>query len=398
MKICFITDSIFSYGGVERVVSVIASSLTSNHEVDVLCTKDRFPINRELYNLNPKVNINIDSSIKKKDTISHLFSGFGRKLNKKTGILNNKSMLQLSEKSYFPEVIKTNFINYLNNKNYDVVIGVEGYYSVLLGIICNNLKSKVIGWQHNSYYAYFNTPNKYNWRQDELFEKYIRNLDKYIVLTDEDKCCVEKMFSANCVRIYNPLSFNSAIKSNCTEKNIISVGRLVKEQKGFDLLTEAFAIIAPKCSDWILQIIGDGEEKENLNNLVHKLNMEKQIKIQPFTNHIEDYYLNSSIFVSSSRWEGFGLVITEAMECGVPVVAFENSGPKEIINKNNENGILVPRNDISALASAILDLIKDEDKRKRISKESIERAKDFKIENIIKQWNLILNSIKTDNR
>lgn len=393
MKICFITNSIFSYGGVERVVSVIASSLTSYHEVDVLCTKDTFPIKREMYNLNPKVNINIDSNIKKVNNSSLLFSGVGRKLNKKIGILNNKMLLPLLEKSYFPKQIRENFTKYLNNKKYDVVIGVEEYYSLLLGIISNNLNSKVIGWQHNSYYAYFNTPNKYSWKQDKLFEAYIKNLDRYIVLTDEDKRVVEKMFFVKCDRIYNPLSFTSDLKSKCTEQNVISVGRLVKDQKGFDLLIKAFADIAPKCKEWTLKIVGDGEEKENLNNLIHKLNMEEQVKIESFTNHIEEYYLNSSIFVSSSRWEGFGLVITEAMECGVPVVAFENSGPKEIINKRNENGILVPRNNISALSKAILDLIKDEEKRKKISKKSIERAKDFRCENIINEWNKILDSI-----
>jgi glycosyltransferase involved in cell wall biosynthesis len=394
MKICFLVDSIFSYGGVERVVSVIASNLALYHEVDVLCTIDKFSVNREMYNLNSKVNISINSKLRKVDTISKFSLGIGRKLNKKTGILNNKSLLPLLEKCYFPRETQINFIEYLNSKKYDVVIGVEGYYSLLLGIIRNNLDGNTIGWQHNSYYAYFNTPSKYNWKQDKLFETYIKNLDKYIVLTDEDKRAVEKAFSVKCERVYNPLSFTSSLKSKCTEKNVISVGRLVKDQKGFDLLIKAFASIAPKCKDWILQIVGDGEEKENLNNLIHSLNMNNQIKIQPFTNNIKDYYLNSSIFVSSSRWEGFGLVITEAMECGVPVVAFENSGPKEIINKNNENGILVPRNDIHALSAAILDLIKDEEKRKRISKNSIERAKDFSSENIIKQWNNILNSLE----
>lgn len=394
MKICFITNSIFSYGGVERVVSVIASSLTQYHDVDVLCTIDKFPIKREMYNLSLKVNVNIDSSLRKVSGTNLFLAGFGRKLNKKTGILNNKNFLPLLRKSYFPKQTQEKFIKYLNSKKYDVIIGVEGYYSLLLGIICNNLTSKVIGWQHNSFHAYFNTPNKYNYKQDELFQTYIEKLDKYIVLTDEDKIEVEKAFSAKCHRIYNPLSFTSSAKSKCADKKVISVGRLVKDQKGFDLLIKAFTAIAPKCRDWKLQIVGDGKERESLNNLINELNMSEQIKIVPFTNHIEEYYLHSSIFVSSSRWEGFGLVITEAMECGVPVIAFENSGPKEIINKNNENGILVPRNDIDALSKAILDLIQNEKKRTQISKKSIERAKDFSIENIVNQWNEIFDSME----
>jgi len=393
MKICFLTNSIFSYGGVERVVSVIASSLAKHHEVDVLCTLDKYVAKRELYNLSSNVNVNINSDIKKIGAISKIISGVGKKINKKTGVLNNKKLMKILQKSYYPTKLKNNFIEYLNNKKYDVVIGVEGYYSLLLAIICNKLNCKVIGWQHNSYYAYFNTTNKYNYKQDVLFESYLKNLDRYIVLTDEDKNNVEKYFFTECERIYNPLSFTSELKSKCTEKNVISVGRLVKDQKGFDLLINAFSIIASKCRDWTLIIVGDGEEKNNLNELISKLKLSGQVRIEPFTNEIEKHYLNSSIFVSSSRWEGFGLVITEAMECGVPVIAFENSGPKEIINKNNENGILIPRNDINALSSAILDLIRDEEKRKRFSLESVERAKDFKIENIIKQWEKILESL-----
>lgn len=393
MKICFLTNSIFSYGGVERVVSVIASSLAKHNDVEVLCTVDKYTTNRDLYNLNSNVKVNINSDIKKIGEISKIVSGTVRKINKKTGVLNNKNMVQILQKSYYPTQLKNNFIEYLNNKKYDVVIGVEGYYSLLLAIICKKLNCKVIGWQHNSYYAYFNTPNKYNYKQDVLFESYLKNLDKYIVLTDEDRNNIRKYFEADCERIYNPLSFTSPLKSKCTEKNVISVGRLVKDQKGFDLLINAFSKIAEKCRDWTLIIVGDGEEKNNLNDLIDRLKLNNQIRIEPFTNQIEKYYINSSIFVSSSRWEGFGLVITEAMECGVPVIAFENSGPKEIINKNNENGVLVPRNDINTLSSAILDLIRDEEKRKRISLESVERAKDFKIENIIKQWEKILESL-----
>lgn len=393
MKICFLTNSIFSYGGVERVVSVIASSLAEHHGVEVLCTLDKYATNRELYNLNSNVHVNINSDIKKIGSVSKILSGAGRKINKRTGVLNNKNMIRILQRTYYPTELKDNFIEYLNNKKYDVVIGVEGYFSLLLAIICDKLNCKVIGWQHNSYYAYFNTPNKYNYKQNALFESYLKNLDKYIVLTDEDKNNIRKYFLADCERIYNPLSFTSPLKSECTEKNVISVGRLVKDQKGFDLLINAFSTIAAKCGDWTLTIVGDGEEKNNLNDLINRLKLNSQIRIEPFTNEIQKYYLNSSIFVSSSRWEGFGLVITEAMECGVPVIAFENSGPKEIINKNNENGILVPRNNIDALGKAILDLIKDEEKRKKISKNSIERAKDFSVENTIEKWNKLLSQV-----
>ena len=109
---------------------------------------------------------------------------------------------------------------------------------------------------------------------------------------------------------------------------------------------------------------------------------------------VKKYFLESSIFVSTSRWEGFGLVITEAMECGLPVVAFDNSGPKEIINKNEVNGILVPNHDIEIFAEKLFELINNEKKRKSISYNAILRAKDFNVKNIIKEWNNLFEEMK----
>ena len=108
---------------------------------------------------------------------------------------------------------------------------------------------------------------------------------------------------------------------------------------------------------------------------------------------LKKHYLDSSIFVSTSRWEGFGLAITEAMECGLPVVSFDNSGPKEIINKPNINGILVENHNVTQLANEIIKLIEDDEKRKSISLESIKRAQDFNVDNIIKQWTEIIEKL-----
>ncbi|MBM6862067.1 glycosyltransferase, partial [Clostridium saudiense] len=116
--------------------------------------------------------------------------------------------------------------------------------------------------------------------------------------------------------IYNPLSFRSEVKSDCKKNNILFVGRLVKQQKGLDLLIDAFKIIHNKQKDWNLNIVGDGPDKQWLIDKIHKENLINNTKIINVTNNMKKYYLDSSILVSTSRWEGFGLVITEAMECG----------------------------------------------------------------------------------
>lgn len=393
MKICFITNTIFNLGGVQRVVSVLASKLSESYEVDVLCTDKNFKINRKLYNLDSKVNIKINSELLNKKITSKIIEKVFRKLNYLSGIFNNAKMKDILAHIYYPNKIRCNFIKYLNSQDYDFIIGVEGYYSILVGIIADKLTAKTIGWQHNSYDAYLNNKGIYYWNQDELFRKYVAKLNQYIVLTNDDKVKYQQKLGIDCRVIYNPLSFESDIKSLCCEKKIIFVGRLVEQQKGLDLLIEAFKIVYKVKNDWILNIIGDGVDREKLINNIKKYNLQNNVILIGQSDNVKEHYLKSSIFVSTSRWEGFGLVITEAMECGLPIVSFDNSGPKEIINKPNINGILVKNHNVAQLANEIIKLIEDDKKRKSISIESIKRAKNFNVNYIIKQWIEIIEKL-----
>lgn len=393
MKICFITDTVFELGGIQRVLSTLANELVEYYDVDILCTMSGFKVDRRLYGLKEKVKVEIREDLVYKGLIKKVFLKSIKVLNSKVGFLNKDNYTNFLTKVYYPKEIQESFVQYLNDKDYDVVIGVAGYYSLLAAIISDKIGAKTIGWQHNSYEAYFRTPNKYQWAQDSLFREHIGKLDKYIVLTDADKKDMEENFKIKCSRIYNPLSFTSNEKSSCEEKKVIFVGRLIEGQKGLDLLIKAFNKVCLNHKDWTLHIVGDGPDKEKINKLINQLKLNQQVKIEPFTNNVKRYYLNSSIFVSSSRWEGFGLVITEAMECGLPVIAFANSGPKEIINRDNVNGILVKCGDIDKLSEAIISLMENEEKRKSIAKESVKRAGDFSMNNIIKQWNEVIGNV-----
>ncbi|ELP5183050.1 glycosyltransferase family 4 protein [Clostridium perfringens] len=393
MNICFITDNIFSLGGVQRVVSVLSNELSKNYNVDILCVSNRNKIDRKIYNLNERINVEIDTNLFQKNFFERVTGKLGRVLNENSNLFNNKKMIKILTEFYFPRSIREKFIMKLNSKNYDVIIGVEGIFSILLAIISNDLSAKTIGWQHNSFDAYFKTKKKYHWKQDKLFEYYLKNLNEYVVLTDYDKKVIDKKFKINSKRIYNPLSFNSSKKSKLNNKTILFVGRLVEEQKGLDLLIKAFNIVANKNKEWSLKIVGDGPDKKKLIKMINEYNLNDRVLLEEFTKNIKEHYLNSTIFVSSSRWEGFGLVLTEAMECGLPVVSFENSGPKEIINKNNINGILVKKEDFESLAEKIINLIENKNDISKFSNESIKRARDYSLDNIVKIWNEVLDKI-----
>jgi len=390
MKICFVTSNIFSLGGVQRVTTVLANELVKDNEVDILCTSDKHKLNYELYNLNKSVNVQVNSIMHKKRLISKLICKSMMILNNKTGIFNKSKYMKTLNKIYFPGKIQKNFLEYLNTKKYDVIIAVEVLYSMLIGSIANELDAKTIGWQHNSYEAYFETKDKYCWNIDKMFRSNISKLDKCVVLTEHDKNKIEEKMGIKSICIYNPLSFTSEQKSNCNNRTILSVGRLVQEQKGFDLLLDAYKIVSKKYPNWKLIIVGDGPDKEKLEDKISELQLINNVEIRPFTADVNYYYLNSSIFVSSSRWEGFGLVITEAMECGLPVVAFANSGPKEIINKDGINGILVPTKNVKELALQIISLIENHDKRKDMSIKAIERAQDFNVKRVAEKWKRVL--------
>ena len=253
-------------------------------------------------------------------------------------------------------------------------------------MIADEINSKTIGWMHNSFDAYFETKNKYYWGQKNIFKNNLKKLDKCIVLTKEDRRLYKEEFGVEVDYIYNPLSFTTESKSNCLNKNILFVGRLIKEQKGLDYLMEIFKDVSVNNLGWNLIIVGDGQDKDYLENYIEKYNLSERVKIFAHTNKIIEFYLNASIFISTSRWEGFGLVVTEAMECGLPVIAFNNSGPREIINKSNHNGIIIEKYDLEAFKEALKDLIDSYELRKKISKNSITRANDFNKENIIKKW------------
>ena len=390
MKICFITHSIFNGGGVQRVLSVLASKLVEEYVVDIICTSNESNLDKNIYNLNPKINVKYIEDTIGKIGMEPIYCKLGRGINKYTNILNKKCFVNLLSKMYFTRNFEDEVIREINKSNYDIVIGVEGRNSMLLGRIKDKIKCKTVGWQHNSYDAYFRTNKKYIWHQDEVFRRYASRLDKYVVLTDDDKEKIKKRLNLDIVRIYNPLSFSSKNKSKCINKKIISVGRITS-QKGFDLLIKAFKNVCKTHNDWSLEIVGDGEDKEKLENLIKDFEIQDNVKIKPFTKDIVENYVDSSIFVSSSRWEGFGLVITEAMECGLPVIAFNNSGPKEIINK--ENGILVDCEDIEMLSNEINSLIENKFKLSNLSKKSIKRASDFNIENIIRDWTKMFETI-----
>lgn len=216
-------------------------------------------------------------------------------------------------------------------------------------------------------------------------KKSTKNLDKLVVLTTQDKAQWERTHK-NIFQIPNPNPIESPKISEGQNKTVITVGRL-DAQKGFDLLIDAWAVVAKRHQDWNLNIFGKGEWKEMLLEKINSKNLNTSVHLKGISSEIEHEYASSSIFVMSSRYEGFGMVLLEAMACGLPAVAFNCQwGPSDLI-QNQVNGFLVPLFDINEMAEKIIYLIEHPDERKKMSVNAIEVSKKYNITEIMKKWN-----------
>lgn len=226
------------------------------------------------------------------------------------------------------------------------------------------------------------------WRKKQ--EKAIRKLDALVVLTKEDAQNWKR--TRNTIVIPNFLTLDIQQASSCRGKKAISVGRL-NEQKGYDLLIPAWGLVVQKHPDWLLEIYGEGELRNELEHQISAYQLTAQIKICPPTPRITEKYQESAFLIMSSRFEGFGLVLTEAMSCGLPCVSFDcPSGPSEII-QNKVDGILVENGNIGRLAAAICYMIEHEEERIKMGMNAKNNISRYSKENIMRQWDALFNHL-----
>lgn len=257
--------------------------------------------------------------------------------------------------------------------------------------------SKKVGEMHFNKSNYRDFANSGSSLLKKIFAKFwmhqlivnLKRLDKFVVLSNEDK---DKWVELNNLAvIYNPLPEFPESVSECTNKVVVAAGRFVR-QKGFDMLIDSWRLVAKKHPDWKLKIYGNGNKESFLNQIASNGNLESCILYDAVPN-LSDKLSEGSVFAFSSRFEGFGMVITEAMACGLPPVAFAcPCGPKDIIN-NGIDGFLTNPGDIDTLAEKINYLIENEGLRKEMGKKARNRAERFRIELIAQEWDSLFRSL-----
>lgn len=217
----------------------------------------------------------------------------------------------------------------------------------------------------------------------------LRKLSKFVVLTHEDQRNWPEL--NNVLVIPNFISQINPEKSDCRNKRVVSAGRYSWE-KGFDLLISAWEIVYRKHPDWRLDIYGNGNNMA-YQQIADSKGLSSVVRCNHAVPNLYDHYIESGFFVLSSRSEGFGLVIIEAMGVGLPVVAFAcPCGPKELID-DCKNGLLVEDGNIGELAEKISFLIENEAQRKKMGVAAAQTAASYTKEEIMKQWLKLFNDL-----
>ena len=176
---------------------------------------------------------------------------------------------------------------------------------------------------------------------------------------------------------------------NNSQKIILNIGRLV-EQKDHKTLIEAFALLRKKTPEAKLWIVGDGPLKRNLKRLTIRLKLDEEVRFSGWITNIKKLLRRADILVLSSRREGFGYVLIEAMSYGLPIISTDTPfGPREILD-NGKYGILVPMGDQKVMTHAMYDLLTDEKKYNHYSQKSLERIRDFSLNKMLHAYKKII--------
>lgn len=389
-KICFLLDSIFSIGGVQRVTAVIAKELARDYDVTIVTFDHRNSKDTNLYGLK-EVDIHYQffqypQIGKIKQILYKICSGLYLKLG-----LQSEWPSNIYARSSFPAKQRNAIVSELRQGEYDIIIGVHAPLAARLATLKKDLpQTKLIGWLHNSYEALFGEESHYfiGPRRKRHYIYQFRKLDNVVVLCQDDANRFHQYDNAFMPTvIYNPLTLKSGSLSTGDSKRFLAIGRFTPLHKGIDLLIEAFYLFSQKNGDWCLDIVGEGCEEDKYRSIISKYRLEDRITIHPFTNQIQDFYSKAQVYVLSSRWEGMPLVLVEAMSHGLPIITSDLPVCKEIMG---DFALYFKNGNIKELARQLEGATHIDWQGK--SKEAIKIAQRFDVKQIVEQWKQLMES------
>lgn len=387
-KIVFCTPALYSTGGIERVVSYKASCFAEQlgYDVTVIVTEGRgcacyFPLSDKV-----KV-INFELGFEELWKASFM----------------KKVYLYLTKQRQYKRLLKAELMRIRP----DITISMLRREINFLTDIPDG--SKKIGELHVNRANYRNFEANDSNRLKRLFARYwmkslvgrLKRLDQLVVLTEKSKASWPEL--SNVIVIPDPIPIpikgveERRSKRVRSIKRVVTIGRYAY-QKGYDLLLQAWAEVEPQITqkgseEWTLDIYGQGDQMD-YRELMTELGIDaSRCHLNGPVEDVVKIYLESSIFVLSSRFEGFGMVLVEAMACGLPVVSFDcPAGPDEIIT-DGVDGLLVSSGDVHALAEKLMVLMSDENLRRRLGQKALQTAQRYDMANLANQWTALFDRV-----
>ena len=377
MKIAFVCNNFKSLNGVERIWSLKLSHLAELRDYEIyLITYNQygdplsFPISDNVHH--------IDLATRYISRCS--FHGIYQYVDRyKSEIFFRKKLNHLLEK-LAP----------------DILVCADLHVSDMKAVLSSSVHAVRIVECHCGRSAYFEDIKKYNSFFKRLKERILKNqllsairkFDKIVVMTEEER--MEWNLKDKVVNIPNMLVTYPEQEPDRShaQKRVISVGRYAY-QKGYDMLLESWRLVEGTHPDWSLHIYGSHDggvgDYKRLQEQIKRHNI-CNVFLHQSTYDVYSCYAESDFYVMSSRFESFGLVLIEAMSCGLPVISFDcKYGPPSII-QNGKTGMLVPQGDIKEMATAICSMIEHDEERQRMAVNARQESKNYHPQNIIPIW------------
>lgn len=351
--ICIICSRLDLPGGIERAVVNTANLLQENGNTVTLLIADVvstsfYPLNAEIKMVQAPLHFGITNT--------------GNIVTRKLHFFRHISALAKIFKTIKP----------------DAIVGTEYSFSIAACMVAKRTGIAVFAWEHHHFH-WLKKSRFWNF----LFKKYYQRLNAVICLNETE----QKLFNeAGCNAAVIPNFISRQNRASLTSKTILSIGWLIK-RKGFDLVPAIAEKVFAIHPGWRWIIIGAGEEEKAIKSELQKRNLSQQVIIvSPTSPDIENYYLDSSLYVMTSRFECFPMVLLEAMAHGLPAISFDcPTGPSFIIS-DNVDGLLVNEGDVDEMAKAILNLVEDENKRLEFGAKAFKNVNRFSPDKVHELW------------
>lgn len=359
MKVCFLIDDFSAVGGIQRVLPIIASKLSEAIDVDVV----------SMYDINADNNANLyDHNV-------------------------NLSTLINGPKLYIKQCLKVSLLlrKYIKTNNVNILISTSEMLSPYCILASVFTKTKMCIWTH--------CPAEMNSEAvlQGIFKWIgVKTADMTIALTPETENDLKRIYrTGNVTNIPNPIDpkLIKPVNYDSESRKIISVGRLSK-QKNFTNLADVANIVLHNHSDWRWDIYGEGESREEIEQKIVDNRLSDSLHLMGNHSNVYDCYKQYSFLVMTSLYEGFPMVLLEAIANGLPIISYDiKTGPSLLI-KNGDNGFLIQAYDKNEMAEAIEKLIQNAELRKKMSLSSTKRVFEFDVDTICDKWIELFNYLR----